>query len=129
DAAGRPTPAAPAPLAGSIGAAGGHQGRGLALLVEVLAAGLPGAHFSHQASSLGDDLGGPPRLGQTLIAIEPSGSGFAGRIEGLLADMTAEPGVRIPGDRRSANRRLTEAAGVTIDGDLMAQLRVLGGRL
>ena len=115
--------------AGSIAPAGGHKGSGLALMVEVLAAGLTGAHFSHQASSLGDDLGGPPRLGQTLIAIEPGGSGFAGRIEGLLADMTSEPGVRIPGDRRSANRRLTEAAGVTIDGDLMAQLRVLGGRL
>lgn len=129
DAEGRPTTDAQAALAGSIAPAGGHKGSGLALMVEVLAAGLTGAHFSHQASSLGDDLGGPPRLGQTLIAIEPGGSGFGGRIEGLLADMTAEPGVRIPGDRRSANRRLTEAAGVTIDGDLMAQLRVLGGRL
>ncbi len=129
DAEGRPTTDAQAALAGSIAPAGGHKGSGLALMVEVLAAGLTGAHFSHQASSLGDDLGGPPRLGQTLIAIEPGGSGFAGRIEGLLADMTAEPGVRIPGDRRSANRRLIEAAGVTIDGDLMAQLRVLGGRL
>lgn len=129
DAEGRPTTDAKAGLAGSIAPAGGHKGSGLALMVEILAAGLTGAHFSHQATSLGDDLGGPPRLGQTLIAIEPCGSDFAGRIEGLLADMASEPGVRIPGDRRAANRRLAETAGVVVEDDLVAQLRALGGQL
>lgn len=129
DAEGRPTTDAEAALAGSLAPAGGHKGSALALMVEVLAAGLTGAHFSHQASSLGDDLGGPPRLGQTLIAIEPGSPDFVRRIEGLLADMTAEPGVRSPGDRRAANRRQTEAAGVVVDEDLVAQLRALGGRV
>lgn len=126
DAEGRPTTDARAALAGSIAPAGGHKGGALALMVEVLAAGLTGAHFSHEASSLGDDLGGPPRLGQTLIAIAPGSAGFAGRIEGLLADMAAEPGVRIPGDRRHANRRRIEAEGVAVDAALMGQLRALG---
>jgi (2R)-3-sulfolactate dehydrogenase (NADP+) len=91
-------------------------------------AGLTGARFSHQASSLGNDLGGPPRLGQTLIAIRPESPSFAARIETLLSDMAAQPGVRVPGDRRHANRRRTEAEGVAIDNDLMAQLREIGGR-
>ncbi|MFA9231387.1 MAG: Ldh family oxidoreductase [Microgenomates group bacterium] len=129
DAEGQPTTDAQAALAGSIAPAGGHKGSALALMVEVLAAGLTGAHFSHQASSLGDDLGGPPRLGQTLIAIQTGGHDFALRIESLLEDMAAEPGVRIPGDRRNTNRRRTEAEGVPVDDGLVAQLRALGGRL
>jgi LDH2 family malate/lactate/ureidoglycolate dehydrogenase len=72
---------------------------------------MAGAHSSHEASSLSDDLGGPPRLGQTVIAIYPGGAGFAERIEGLLSDMAAEPGVRIPGDRRHDNRRRAEVEG------------------
>jgi len=87
----------------------------------------PGARFSHQASSLGNDLGGPPRLGRTLIAIRSANPSFAAGIETLLSDMAAQPGVRIPGDRRHANRRRNEAEGVTIDADLMSRLREFGG--
>jgi (2R)-3-sulfolactate dehydrogenase (NADP+) len=128
DAEGQPTTDAQRALSGTIAPAGGYKGSALALMVEVLAAGLTGAHFSHRASSLGDDLGGPPRLGQTLIAIKP-GAGFADRIEGLLSDMAAEPGVRIPGDRRHANRQRIESEGVAIDAVLQDQLRRLGGRI
>lgn len=129
DADGRPTTDATAALSGSIAPAGGHKGAALALMVEILAAGLTGARFSHQASSLGDDLGGPPRLGQTLIAIDPGQPGLAARIEGLLADMATQPGVRIPGDRRHANRARARAEGVEVDDALLAQLRPLGARL
>jgi (2R)-3-sulfolactate dehydrogenase (NADP+) len=127
DAQGRPTTNAEEGLAGSIAPAGGHKGSALALMVEVLAAGLTGARFSHQASSLGNDLGGPPRLGQTLIAIRPANPSFAAGIETLLSDMAAQPGVRIPGERRHANRRRNEAEGVTVDADLMSQLHEIGG--
>lgn len=129
DAEGRPTTDAQSALAGTIAPAGGHKGSALALMVEVLAAGLSGAHWSHQASSLGDDLGGPPRLGQTIIAIRPSDDGFVSRIEGLLADMATEPGVRIPGDRRHANRLRIEAEGVFVDAPLLDQLRALGAQI
>ena len=129
DAEGLPTTDAQQALAGTIAPAGGHKGSALALMVEVLAAGLTGARFSHQASSLGDDLGGPPQLGQTLIAIKPGEAGFADRIEGLLADMATEPGVRIPGDRRHANRHRIEGEGVSIDDALQNQLRSLGGKV
>ena len=129
DADGQPTTDAKRALSGTIAPAGGHKGSALALMVEVLAAGLTGAQFSHQASSLGDDLGGPPRLGQTLIAIRPGASGFAERIEGLLSDMAAQPGVRIPGDRRHANRLRTAGEGVALDPALQDQLRQLGARI
>lgn len=128
DAEGQPTTDPQRALEGTIAPAGGHKGSALALMVEVLAAGLTGANFSHQASSLGDDLGGPPRLGQTLIVIHPA-SGFAERIDELLSDMAAEPGVRIPGDRRHANRQRTAREGVTLDATLQNQLRQLGGRI
>ncbi len=129
DAEGQPTTDPQEALKGTIAPAGGHKGSALALMVEVLAAGLTGANWSHKASSLGDDLGGPPRLGQTIIAIQPGGHAFAARIEGLIADMQQQEGVRIPGDRRHAHRRHTEAEGVAIDAALLAQLRSLGAAL
>jgi (2R)-3-sulfolactate dehydrogenase (NADP+) len=129
DADGRPTTDAQAGLAGSIAPAGGHKGGALALMVEVLAAGLPGAHWSYAASSLGDDAGGPPMLGQTIIAIDPAGMapGFVDRLEAMLTAMLAQEGVRLPGDRRHANRRRAEADGVTLSDAEVAQFRDLSG--
>jgi (2R)-3-sulfolactate dehydrogenase (NADP+) len=106
DAHGHPTTDASQALAGSIAPAGGHKGAALALMVEVMAAGLTGSNWSYQASSLGDDAGGPPRLGQTFIAIDGDGmaAGFIDRLPEMLAAMTLQDGVRLPGDRRHANR-------------------------
>jgi (2R)-3-sulfolactate dehydrogenase (NADP+) len=117
DAKGRPTTDAQAAMKGSIAPAGGHKGGALALMVEVLAAGLTGANWSFQASSLGDDHGGPPRLGQTFIAIDPGAmaSDFVPRLETLLTAMLAQDGVRLPGARRHANRIITENEGVILN--------------
>ena len=130
DADGRPTTDAGLGLQGSIAPAGGHKGSALALMVEVLAAGLTSAHWSYQASSLGDDLGGPPMLGQTFIAIDPGGlaGGFTARIEEMLAAMQAQDGVRLPGARRHDNRRIAEAKGVAITQPEADQLAQLAGR-
>ncbi len=125
DAQGRPTTDPEAGMAGTIAPAGGHKGAALALMVEVLSAGLAGANWSHEASSLGDDAGGPPGLGQTFLAIRPD-AGLGPRIAGLLREMTAEPGVRAPGARRHAARRRAEEKGVEVDGALAATLRGLG---
>lgn len=117
DADGRPTTDPEAAMAGSIAPAGGHKGAALALMVEVLAAGLSGAQWSFQASSLGNDHGGPPRLGQTIIAIRPDGVGqsrFPAALEEMLAAMTRDEGVRIPGERRHRLRRQAEANGVQL---------------
>ena len=59
---------------------GDAKGSALALAVEILAAALTGAHFGSEASSFFDDKGGPPRVGQVLIALAPdpfSGGAYA----------------------------------------------------
>ncbi len=130
DAEGRPTTDPEAAMAGTIAPAGGHKGAALALMVETLAAGLTGATWSHAASSLGTDDGGPPGLGQFFLAIDPGAlgaGGFPARLDAMLAEMTAEPGARVPGDRRHASRARATVEGVTVDGAQMAVLRALAG--
>lgn len=107
DAEGRPTTDAAAAIKGSLLPIGGYKGFGLALMVDVLAAGLAGSRYSYQASSFGDCEGGPPRTGQFLLALDPDrlgGPGFAQGIEAMLAAVQEGPGVRLPGDRRLAAR-------------------------
>ncbi|MBS3785638.1 MAG: Ldh family oxidoreductase, partial [Gammaproteobacteria bacterium] len=87
---------------------GDAKGAALALMVELLAAGLTGASFGYEASSLFDAEGPPPRLGQFFILIDPTcfavGEGFLDRVEAILSTMLEEPGVRLPGARRLAAR-------------------------
>ena len=130
DPNGNPTTDAALGLQGSIAPAGGHKGGALALMIEVLAAGLTGAHWSYQASSLGDDIGGPPRLGQSFIAIDPSAMapGFITRLEQMLIAMGDQDGVRLPGARRHAHRAIFEATGVDLSDAETALLSDLAGR-
>ena len=95
---------------------GGYKGAGLALLVEVMAAGLTGATWSSQASSFADNSGGPPRTGQFFIAMNPEffGANFPERVELLFGTMLSQDRVRLPGDRRLEARRRTATEGVTI---------------
>ena len=72
---------------------------------------------------------GRPGWARLLIAIRPGDTCLADRIEGLLSDMSANPGVRIPGDRRHANRHRIEREGVMLEEPLADQLRALGGRV
>ena len=125
DVDGRPTTDAQAALAGTMAPAGGHKGSALALLVDVMAGGVAGSNFSHEASGFGGNEGGPPDVGQVILAIDPSatmGAGFAERIEDDLQAMVGEPGVRLPGDKRLASRAHTAEHGVEVPDDLMAVL-------
>jgi (2R)-3-sulfolactate dehydrogenase (NADP+) len=130
DANGLPTTDAAKGLLGSIAPAGGHKGSALALMVEVLAAGLTGANWSFQASSLGDDQGGPPRLGQTFIAIDPVAMApdFVPRTAAMLSAMLVQEGVRLPGARRHANRLIALKQGVTLTNAEVATLSDLLGQ-
>jgi (2R)-3-sulfolactate dehydrogenase (NADP+) len=125
DVDGQPTTDAQAALAGSRTPAAGHQGSALALLVDVMSGGVAGSNFSHEASGFGGNEGGPPDVGQVVLAIDPSatmGAGFVGRIEADLLAMVSEPGVRLPGDNRLASRAHTAVHGVEVPDDLMALL-------
>lgn len=111
DAEGRPTTDPEAALKGTMVALGGAKGATLALMVEVLAAALTGAHLAFEASSFLDEKGPPPGTGQMILAVDPAGFGhgsFAPRITALAEAIEAQAGTRLPGERR---RRLREKAG------------------
>lgn len=125
DADGNPTTDARKALEGSMVPAAGHKGSALALLVDIMSGGVAGSNFSHEAPSFGGTVGGPPDVGQVVIAIDPSvgtGPGYLDRLEYEFTALAAEPGVRLPGDRRIHDRAAAEAHGVTVPADLMALL-------
>jgi (2R)-3-sulfolactate dehydrogenase (NADP+) len=127
DAEGRPTTDPSAALAGTMVPSGGAKGAALALMVEVLAAALTGAKLAGEASSLFDEEGGPPGLGQTVIAVDPgapSGGAFAAAVERLLSAIEAEDGARLPGAGRHGRRARTE---VEVGDATLADLRALAG--
>lgn len=106
DAKGQPTTDPHAALNGSMLPMGDAKGAALALMVELLTAGLCGGNFGFQASSLFEAQGEPPNLSQWLFVINPDAfaPGFLARIEVLLEAMQAQPGVRIPGQKRLQSR-------------------------
>ncbi|PMR68119.1 Ldh family oxidoreductase [Halomonas heilongjiangensis] len=107
DTEGRPTTDPEAALAGSMVPAGDAKGAALALMVELLTAGLAGSHFGFQASSFFDAEGEPPGIGQLILLFDPArfSPDFVEHAEELFAAMQDQPGVRLPGDRRYALRR------------------------
>jgi (2R)-3-sulfolactate dehydrogenase (NADP+) len=128
DVDGNPTTDAHAAIKGTMAPSGGAKGAALAMMVEVFAAALTGAQFSHQASSLFDEQGPPPALGQALIVIDPdaaTGSGTAERMAGLAAEMAKEDGVRLPGRRGRGLRAKAGAHGLDIEDDVIAAIRAL----
>jgi len=106
DAEGNPTTDAKAAMAGTMLPAGGAKGAALALMVELLTAGLAGAQFAYEASSLFDDKGPAPDLAHFLLVLDPGrfAPGFAERAEAMCAAIAAQPGARLPGARRMADR-------------------------
>ncbi|OCW58238.1 sulfolactate dehydrogenase [Hoeflea olei] len=128
DTEGRPTTDAKAAMAGTMIPLGDAKGTALALMVELLCAGLTGANYAWQASSFFDDKGDPPGTGQAIIAIDPDafGPGGAERMA-LMADMVAgTEGARLPGRRRQQIRSEMLANGIPVDAELIEQIRMLG---
>ncbi len=128
DREGRPTTDAEEALAGTMIPAGDAKGAALALMVEILAAGLTGANYAFEASSLFDDKGAPPALGQTIIAINPAATSAADTAQrlALLADeITRDPNVRLPGRRGQSSRRLALTEGITVEDEVIAAIERL----
>ena len=57
---------------------GDAKGTALALMVELLAAGLTGSNFAAEASSFLDAKGPPPGTGQLIVAFDPQAFGGPG---------------------------------------------------
>jgi (2R)-3-sulfolactate dehydrogenase (NADP+) len=106
DVAGNPTTDADAAMAGTMVPSGGAKGAALALMVELLTAGLAGANFAYQASSLFDDKGPAPDLAHFILVLDPArfAPGFTDRAEAMFAAIEGQEGARLPGARRMAER-------------------------
>jgi len=131
DADGRPTTDPQEALKGTMVPTGGRKGANLALLIELMAAGLGGAQFGYQASSFGGNEGGPPRTGQCFVAFDPTafgGSDFAERAGALFDAILEQPGTRLPGDRRLAARERIARDGVTFAKSLNDKLEAYAAR-
>jgi len=87
---------------------GGYKGSSLAMMVELLAAGLIGQPLSFEAGEEDNRDGGPPRGGVLLLAMDPQkfgdAEGWLQHSESFLQRLSGLDDVRLPGARRAANR-------------------------
>lgn len=128
DVDGNPTTNAKAALAGTMAPLGDAKGTALALMVELLTAGLTGANFAFEQSSFFDGEGDPPGTGHTLLAIDPSafgGNSAVERFSTLAGMIEGADGARLPGARRSELRARILREGISADAELVADIRKL----
>jgi (2R)-3-sulfolactate dehydrogenase (NADP+) len=124
DEHGQPTTDPDAALRGTMVPMGDAKGTALALMVELLAAGLTGANFAAEASSFLDADGPPPGTGQLIVAFDPAafGGDAVKRFGVLAASIEAQAGARLPGARRLKAREQAKAEGLTISDALMREI-------
>jgi (2R)-3-sulfolactate dehydrogenase (NADP+) len=126
DAAGKPTTDPEAALAGTMLPLGDAKGTALALMVELLAAGLTGANYAAEASSFLDAQGPPPGTGQLIIAIDPAAfPGGLAHFARLATAIEAQPGARLPGARRLALRAKAQGEGLGVSDALLREIEAL----
>jgi len=129
DKEGKPTTDAKKALEGAMLPIGDAKGSALALMVEILAAGLTGSNFGFEASSFLDDEGDSPSVGQLIIAIDPSffsGESFGERTETIVGAILEQPGTRLPGDKRIEKRKAREKSEkITISKELYEKIELL----
>ncbi|MCA8928350.1 MAG: Ldh family oxidoreductase [Alphaproteobacteria bacterium] len=107
---------------------GGYKGAAIALMVEILAAGLSGGELSFEADEQYTGHGGPTHNGHLVIAMDPSAFGadtFLERVEGLFARILSDGDARLPGDRRLANRARIPKAGTVLPAALVAEVKAI----
>ncbi len=129
DRDGRPTTDPQAGLDGSMLPMGGTKGAMLALVVELMVTALTGAAFGFEASSFFVAEGNRPRLGQAFLVVDPDALAgrevFYARVEALIAEMTKDAGVRLPGARREALAAKAARDGIAIPQSLADELQRL----
>jgi delta1-piperideine-2-carboxylate reductase len=110
---------------------GGYKGASLAMMVELLAGPLIGEFLSFEAEADDAGLGGPPKGGELMIAIDPARFGDAKEIiahgETLFQEVLKQEGTRLPGDRRFQSREITRHKGINIPASLYEEIVSLRG--
>tara|TARA_B100000686_G_C16626093_1_gene881945 strand:- start:73 stop:1074 length:1002 start_codon:yes stop_codon:yes gene_type:complete len=87
---------------------GGHKGSAIAMMVELLSAGLVGDMFSFEARNVDNQDGGPARGGEFIMALSPeiiAGQDWNEHSELFFKKMSSLKGTRLPGQRRHNNRK------------------------
>lgn len=128
DADGNATTDAKAALAGTMIPLGDAKGTALALMVELLCAGLTGANYGYEQTSFFDAAGDPPGTGQAIIAIDPGvfGSHALARFAAMAEQIAGSGGARVPGHRRIALRASLTRDGIPVDGALIDEISAIG---
>jgi len=128
DADGHPTTDPQTALEGAQLPFGGHKGAALALMVELLAGALIGENLSVESSEH-DSFGvGAPFGGELLLALDPAHFGpanFRDRAEQLFEGILAQPGTRLPSQRRYDTRQLHTRHGVNVSRERLDELEQL----
>ncbi len=124
DPAGHPTTDARAALAGSLLPFGGARGANIALLVEMLAAGLTGASWSKDAPAFNKG-NASPGAGLLVLAISPV-SGFGARFDDWLEAVQADEGAYLPGLAKGEALHHARHRGFAVDAALWTQIKSLG---
>ena len=86
---------------------GDYKGSAIAMMIELLAAGLVGDLFSFEAKEADNNDGGPARGGEFIMALSPkliAGDNWNEHAEKFFEQMKSLDGVRLPGERRHKNR-------------------------
>jgi len=106
---------------------GGHKGSTIAMMIELLVAGLTGMDFSYEAQKNDNNDGGPPNGGEFMLAIDPNRFGDADNwlqhSEAFLTRLAGMEGAHMPGNRRYANRAKTAAEGIQVKDSVLASCR------
>ncbi len=113
-------------LDGMLQPLGGNKGALLALMVEVMSAALMNGHFGFEASSLLNDEGDAPNLGQTIIAIDPHrlNPNFSERMI-VLRDTLQQNGVHIAGSKKASYHQHAQKYGIEIEAALLQKILAL----
>ena len=124
DAQGLATTDAARAVEGAMLPFGEAKGAALALMVELLAAGLTGGRFAREATSFLDAAGGPPETGQLIIATsaETLSAEAPERFVEMARCIEADGDARLPGARRLERRAEVRAKGLSVDRELLEGL-------
>ena len=115
-----------AALLGTLLPIGEAKGAALALMVEIMTAGITGSNFGFQASSFFSAEGDPPHIGQFFLVFDPkpfSGDTFFIRTEILCEAISSQSGARLPGERRFETRKKNKLESIDIPKHLVESLK------
>lgn len=127
DRDGKPTSDPAAALEGLLLPFGGARGGNIALMVELMAAGLTGGNWSHRAAAYNAGSRSPG-VGLFILAIDPRAAGGPQaplRVDELLAVLRQEEGVHVPGLAKGARAEAARRDGIEVAAELWRRVVAL----